>query len=292
MSLSSTGGAELDFRSFLDMVSSTAFSFSVVTNAAHLGAAGRSVGAHLAAKLECFGSDERTLTDELCDMLCLWLNHPGPHFISGGAPIHLDLSKTTAKQEAKNGADLRLVVSSVHGAKDCLLQAKVFDTSTGKLRGSYERLRKQLLKARNTCGSLAFLLVYVPAQHLDGASHGYGSWEQGFCKASLQGVSSGFGGTAIPVDKLLDAKGRWIDKVDKVPHSHGHFANGLTVAQLLLELMVCLRGSWRLPGNGLVLAPEGDREHFMTLSAFVSSDASWATLQDEARAAINPPRDG
>ena len=44
---------------------STAFYFSTLADAALTTAAGRSVGAHLAAKLECFGSDERTLTDEL-----------------------------------------------------------------------------------------------------------------------------------------------------------------------------------------------------------------------------------
>jgi hypothetical protein len=35
-------------------------------------AIGDSLGTHLAAKLQAFGSDERTLTDELCDMLCVW----------------------------------------------------------------------------------------------------------------------------------------------------------------------------------------------------------------------------
>ncbi len=31
-----------------------------------------SIGSHIAAKLQAFGSDERTLTDELCDMLLIW----------------------------------------------------------------------------------------------------------------------------------------------------------------------------------------------------------------------------
>ena len=31
-----------------------------------------SVAAHVASKLQEFGTDERTLTDELCDMFCIW----------------------------------------------------------------------------------------------------------------------------------------------------------------------------------------------------------------------------
>lgn len=272
------------------MASSTAFSFTVLTNTTHIAHAGRSLGAHLAAKLECFGTDERTLTDELCDMLCIWLNHTSTHPPPTGSPIQLRLAKTTAKQEAINGADLRLVVHSKQGVKDCLLQAKVFDSSAGRLRGDYEKLRTQLVKARSHCGSLAFLLVYVPAKHLDGAFHGFSSWEQGFCNAFLPGVSSSFGATAIPVDTLLDPAGDWIDKVDKVPHSSGHFHNGLSVAQLLLELLVCIRGRWSPAVSAAHFASEGEDAHFLTLSAFVSSEVSWDTLQQEARAALDSPR--
>ena len=260
----------------------TAFSFSVLADASLATSAGRSVGAHLAAKLECFGSDERTLTDELCDMLCIWLNYG----TVVGAPFVLWLAKTTAKQESKNGADLRLVINSPLGVKDCLLQAKVLDPSTGLLRGSYAKLRNQLIKARNHCGSLAFLLVYVPSQYLDGNKHGFGSWEQGFCKNSSPGLSSAFGATLIPVDKLLDSTNAWIDATNKVPHLNGNFSNGIPLSQLLLELLVCLRGRWNNEQFANQAHPLERSENFLTLFASITPEAPWETLQAEALASI------
>ena len=263
---------------------STAFSFSTLADAALATAAGRSVGAHLAAKLECFGSDERTLTDELCDMLCIWLNTG----VIAGAPFLLDLAKTTAKQESKNGADLRLVITSPLGIKDCLLQAKVFDSSIGKLRGSYAKLKNQLIKARNHSGNLAFLLVYVPSKCLDGNGHGFGSWEQGFCNSSTPGLSSALGATAIPVDSLLDSTNAWVDGVNKVPHVNGYFNNGTPFAQLLLELLVCLRGRWSTEQqSGSWRHPLEGGENFLTLLASITPEASWEDLQREAAMSIS-----
>ena len=216
-------------------------------------------------------------------MLCIWLK-------SGkisGAPFIVELAKTTAKQEAKNGADLRLVVTSPLGEKDCLLQAKVFDSSKGKLRGSYAKLKKQLIKTRNNSGSLAFLLVYVPSKHLDGKNHGFGSWEQGFCSNSMPGVSSAFGATAIPVDKLLDSANAWIDCVKKVPHTNGIFLHGIPVAQLLLELFVCLRGQWAGHKFGLAEILHDRDEPFLTLTASIIPEAPWDILQGEAQKSIS-----
>jgi hypothetical protein len=262
---------------------STAFSFSTLADAALTTAACRSVGAHLAAKLECFGSDERTLTDELCDMLCIWLNRGR----ISGAPFVLKLAKWTAKQEAKNGADFALVVTSTLGEKYCLLQAKVFDSNKARLRGSYAKLKSQLINARNNSGSLAFLLVYVPSKQLDGKQHGFGSWEQGFCSSSTPGASSAFGATAIPVDKLLDSTNAWIDRVKKVPHTNGIFLNGVPFAQLLLELLVCLRGEWdaRKFRSSEVLRDQN--KPFLTLAASIIPEAPWEILQREARASID-----
>src|SRR5690606_19966668 len=93
----------------------------------------QSVGAHLAAKLESFASDERTLTDELCDMLCIWLSKPR-RTTPGWPDFSLNLQKTTAAVEVMTGADLELTISSPLGYKHCLLQAKVLDPATGKLR--------------------------------------------------------------------------------------------------------------------------------------------------------------
>jgi len=58
---------------------STAFSFKARTDLRAVEVVAKSVGAHLASKLQCFHSDERTLTDELCDMTCIWLR--GSHQI-------------------------------------------------------------------------------------------------------------------------------------------------------------------------------------------------------------------
>jgi hypothetical protein len=55
---------------------STAFSFSSTLTIGDIISPGKSVGAHLAAKLDLFSSDERTLTDELCDMLGIWFDRP------------------------------------------------------------------------------------------------------------------------------------------------------------------------------------------------------------------------
>lgn len=85
----------------------------------------QSVGAHLAAKLQCFGTDERTLTDELCDMLCIWLTAISNPSIPGA--FYLNLRKTTANEEVRTGADLKLIIRSPKGFKVCLIQAKVLD---------------------------------------------------------------------------------------------------------------------------------------------------------------------
>ena len=264
---------------------STAFGFTTLTDAAGVTASSRSLGAHLAAKLESFSSDERTLTDELCDMLCIWLQHSlptGPAFV-------LHLKKTTAKQEKKNGADLRLVIHSPAGLKDCLFQAKVLDPTTGKLRcatpAGYVSLRNQLIKARNTCGDLAFLLVYVPSQHLDGAQHGYSSWEQGFCSNATPGKSSMYGATVIPVNALLDNADAWIDPINKVPHVAGTFANGIPFSEALLELLVCLRGQWSDMEQDQP-RPDAPSVNFLTLDLTIRPEASWESIRESAAAAL------
>lgn len=260
---------------------STAFAFKTSVDSTGVTIAGRSLGAHLAAKLESFSSDERTLTDELCDMLCIWLQQ-GP---TTGPTFMLDISKTTVKQEKKNGADLRVLIQSPDGSKDCLFQAKVLDPLTGKLRcatsSGYVSLRKQLVKARGICGDLAFLLVYVPSQHLNGASHGFGSWEQGFCVSSTPGISSMYGATAIPVNSLIDPYGAWIDPVLKVPHMGGNFSNGVAFSQLLLELLVCFRGSWggQEVQRGL---DDNSSRHFLTLYLGIKPEAPWDSIRKDA----------
>ena len=65
-----------------------------------------SLGAHIAAKLARFGSDERTLTEEPCDMMYLW----ALQFSGGSAPsipacpsldFDLTIVKVSHREEAK-----------------------------------------------------------------------------------------------------------------------------------------------------------------------------------------------
>ena len=267
----------------------TAFSFTTSTDVAGVIASARSLGAHLAAKLESFSSDERTLTDELCDMLCIWLHQCPPV----GPGFSLQLGKTTVKQEKKNGADLRLVVYAPEGQKECLFQAKVLDPVTGKLRcataSGFASLRTQLIKARNDCGDLAFLLVYVPSKYLDGNFYGFPSWEQGFCSSFMPGQASMFGATVIPVNALLDNANAWIDPLNKVPHVGGIFSNGIPFSDVLLELLVCLRGEWldKEPARSIDDIASGSSR---TLSVAIEPVASWGEIREAAREALG--RDG
>src|SRR5687768_16430933 len=85
--------------------------FSVRTSLRTLAPALDSIGVHLAAKLAAFASDERTLTDELCDMLCIWAAapHAGVQTSYGLLPgnlFDLSLAKTTTGEEVRTGADL------------------------------------------------------------------------------------------------------------------------------------------------------------------------------------------
>jgi len=209
----------------------------------------QSVGAHLAAKLQSFASDERTLTDELCDMLCIWLSATAAT-PSGHPTFWLELEKTTAPVEVITGADLELVVSSPLGFKRCLLQAKVLDPATGKLRCAskqgWEDLRVQLSKARASARDLAFLLVYVPGTLLNGKDYGYSTYEQEFLKTARGRLEAFMGATVIAVDDLLAPNDQWIDPVKKVRElTPGQFHAGIPFWRFLLELMLCLRSTWQ-----------------------------------------------
>lgn len=230
---------------------STASTFTQHLTIADIPEPAKSVGAHLAAKLELFCTDERTLTDELCDMLCIWLGMQAGHgtSISSGPSFDLTVSKTTTAEEVRTGADLELIVQSPLGTKRCLMQAKVLDPGTNKLRCAstqgWRKLRKQLVAARKEAGGLAFLLVYVPMSQLDGASYGYGTYEQGGTFPVTGSTASSYGATLISVDDLIGKSNRWRNRKDKVSRlPTGRFTNGLPFWQLLMQLMLCRRGKW------------------------------------------------
>jgi hypothetical protein len=229
----------------------TASYFNARVSIQDLIAPAKSVGAHLAAKLDCFFSDERTLTDELCDMFCIWLavEISARRFIPA-LTFDLRLAKTTPAEESECGADLELIVGSPLGIKRCLLQAKVVDPQSLRLRydskKGWKKLRQQLKDARNEVGDLAYLLVYVPARLLDRQQFGFGSYEQAFsATAPTTHKESYFGATVIPVSELLGPTGRWRSTKYKVRREpDGSFKGEIPFWRFLLELFLCWQGKW------------------------------------------------
>jgi len=76
----------------------------------------QSVGAHLAAKLQSFASDEFTLTGELCDMLCIWLSVPAS--TSSGFPsllleLQTLLLRDPKKLSGHEPANAKVVIGNV-----------------------------------------------------------------------------------------------------------------------------------------------------------------------------------
>lgn len=221
-----------------------------------------SLGAHLAAKLEQFGTDERTLTDELCDMFMIWCqvaeerqrSSPPPPSAGRFAsrPLHVDFSKTTQQEEATVGADLLLRLHTPDGVKRALIQAKVFDPRDDRLRcdspAGWDKLWSQLVLMRQHNGDLSFLLVYVPGSRLDGQQHGFETWEQAFPPPAKSPTNSRFGVTLVPVDSLLSSTGFWRN-VTPIRHvgSGRFYPPGLSFRRLLLEMLVCRRGRWQSP---------------------------------------------
>jgi hypothetical protein len=230
--------------------------FSVFTELSVIPEITNSLGSHLAAKLESFASDERTLTDEFCDMICIWAtitgHLPSRHRIRTSlppVPIQLLINKVSSQEEITIGADLEFIVRSPLGAKRLLAQAKVLDPSSHRLRcdhsAGWAKLRDQLAKCRSDAGDLSFLLAYVPEGELNGARYSFSTWEQSYVKAG-SGADSRFGATFIPVDELLDASGQWLTTPPISYVGGGQFLpRGLSFTKLLLELLSCVRGTWR-----------------------------------------------
>lgn len=220
-------------------------------------------------------------------MLCIWLGIQASKGIGPGPKFTLTLSKTTTAEEVKTGADLELVVATPLGAKRCLIQAKVLDPVSMKLRCAtnqgWKKLRKQLVAARDQVGSLAFLAVYVPGAPLNGKQYGYSTYEQHGHFAPTGTHDSFWGVTLIPVDDLLGQSGRWRSTKFKVPHiAPAQFKHGIPFWTLLIELLACRRGVWESE------APKGARDGappFRTLSVVAGEidDDGWHAVQRMAR---------
>jgi hypothetical protein len=275
----------------------TNFSFSSIINIGSIPGPAKSVGAHVAAKLELFNSDERTLTDELIDMLCIWLGLEGDESesIPNSKPFRLTLGKTTGSEERKNGADLELVISSPLGFKRCLIQAKVFDPNLQNFRcdskAGWEKLRDQLVSARKEVGDLAFLLVYVPGGLLNIDRYGYHTYEQGTKYKTSSSMSSYFGATLIPVDKLINPSGDWIDPIKKVPKYYkvGRFKNGVAFWRVLLELLTCRRSNWKTRTEAK-LTDAMFAISKLSLGVSEVDEQDWVRIQSEAESLL-PPED-
>jgi len=210
-----------------------------------------SVAAHLSAKLEAFHSDERTLTDELCDMLTIWAAMSGMVGPTTPGHIHLIVQKLTPADERRRGADLEVVLATPDGVKTALFQAKVVDPATRRLRGagkqSEARLRRQLKDAESAVGAdLTFLLAYIPWGLMDGRTYAFPTWEQAIASRPAGIRPSYLGASVIALPDLARRDGRWRGRPNF--RDVGQLDSGLqhrSLARVLLELAVCRRGPSR-----------------------------------------------
>jgi hypothetical protein len=261
--------------------------FSVKVDPWQLAAVVDSIGAHIASKLEGFGNDERTLTDELVDMWCLWAAAP-PDLPTSGA-FTLDLTKVSQTEESASGADLELVLRTPSGLKRALFQAKVIEPALQSVRGgpgSLVKLEEQLEKARRVAGRLAFGLFYVPANELDGAQYAYPTWEQMLRFGGSSKTPARFGATVIPVDDLLDSAGKYRQGTGLQYVGRGVLnPRGISLTQLLFELLACRRGTWEDAAR--TIREESPARIRIVAGVAVEEPERWITLEEEAGGLLN-----
>jgi hypothetical protein len=254
-----------------------------------------SIGAHVAAKLQAFHTDERTLTDELCDMLCIWTSTPPPATTSGLPKVlttkfRFTVRKTTPAEEARIGADLEIVLVTPLGTKRALFQAKVLDAIKMQLRcnsqSGWRKLRTQLRDMEKHLPTMSFLIAYLPGHLLNAATYGFGTWEQGFLRGVTGRRSSHYGVTVIPTERMITSLGRWRRNGKPMHAGGGRFALPvMSFSTLILEMLLCRRGSWSPSDQGLErTASDHRRTPRRTLAIGIEdiSERDWELLQNEA----------
>lgn len=268
-------------------------------NAPTLAAACNSIGAHLGAKLGAFHSDERTLTDELCDMFAVWASrrlYP-PSYLDRFGPLNVSIQKLTPAEENRRGGDLEIEIVTPHGHKRALFQAKVIDPDTLSLRGNSSADRTRLLQQMNDAEadvgrSLTFLLLYVPWSELDGRIWQFATWEQGFAGPSSGTLGSFMGTSVVPLTDLSSSDSTW--RFDPPLKHIGNFLSPvahLSLTQTLLELVACARGDWASPTEDAFSA-ERDVPPEMThlRVGFESADERpWDVVEGEIRTLLEYP---
>jgi hypothetical protein len=240
--------------------------FPGITTLGNILSIGDSLGTHVAAKLQIFGTDERTLTDELCDMFYIWAResmrriHPRYNSSAFQIPVKTIIAKTTQQQESDFGNDFSLRLETPSGVKYALIQAKVWDPQTDKIRcdseSGWRKLASQLILMKSWLAAwkagfsnLAFLLIYVPYSKFRFEDYEFRTWEQGTIE-SLGTIGRGgrdpaFGITLIPFDALLDSSNAWRNWPPVRMTSQGLFKpRGISFSQLILEMLLCKRGKW------------------------------------------------
>lgn len=152
----------------------------------------------------------------------------------------------------------------------------------------WRKLRTQLVAARSAVGELAFLLVYVPGELLNGRGYGFITYEQNDHFMSMGSTDACYGATLIPVDDLLTPSGRWRDIKHKVPQlTPGRFKSGIPFWQLFMELLTCRRSTWTKDAAVL----ERHLPAFQTLRVVASAPAQddWIAIQEDSHNWL-PPR--
>jgi hypothetical protein len=251
-----------------------------------------SLAGHVAARLQHFGSDERTLTDDVADLFWLWAQVPPPPTYQRGPRLTLRIHKESTADETASGADLELVLSTPQGRKRVLAQAKVLDPKNLTLRcqdrTAWETFRIQLKTIREQAGDLGVALLYVPSAELAAGTSALATWEQVVRTWPSGTRPERLGITVIGAGQLIAARiCKWCHN-GKLTYSHGSFTpEGVSLTRFLLQVLACHRGSWDAsrPG-GSEASPEFAPRNVLSI-AFQTGIGDWQEVQTFVQALLH-----